>query len=131
MHDLTDLYITSITLKHLPCIPCLMSFSQSPALHTMSKALRKSINAQNSFFLEFNTESIKHLRLNICSVVEYPFLKPACACDKMFSSSTNFVILSLIMDGSDVFTHKHIESPASSYSCSQAHMYEINYIDRQ
>ena len=33
--------------------------------------------------------------------------------------------------GTDVFTHKHIELPASSYICSQAHMYEINYIDRQ
>ena len=36
-------------------------------------------------------------------------------------------------DFTDVFTHKHIELPASSYICSQAHMYEIkiNYIDRQ
>ena len=97
MQDLTDLHMPSMTLKHLPCMPCLTSFSRSPALHTMSKALRKSINAQNSFFLEFNTESIKHLRLNICSDVEYPFLKPACTCDKMLSSSINFVILLLIM----------------------------------
>ena len=111
MHDLTDLYIPSLTLKHLPCTPCLMSCSQSPALHTMSKALRKSINAQNSFFLEFNTESIKHLRLNICSVVEYPFLKPAWACDKMFSSSTNFVIV--ITNGSKKFTKTAKQSDAS------------------
>ena len=33
--------------------------------------------------------------------------------------------------GTNVFTHKHIELPASSYICSQAHMYEINYIDWQ
>ena len=33
--------------------------------------------------------------------------------------------------GTDVFTHKRIELPGSSYICSQAQMYEINYIDWQ
>ena len=37
------------------------------------------------------------------------------------------ILLSLkVNHGTDVFTHKHIELPASSYICSQAHMYEIN-----
>ena len=38
-----------------------------------------------------------------------------------------------INQGTDVFTHKHTELPASSLSimCSEARMYEINYIDRQ
>ena len=42
-----------------------------------------------------------------------------------------------INQGTDVFTHKHTELPASSFSivprsvCSDARMYEINYIDLQ
>ena len=38
-----------------------------------------------------------------------------------------------INQGTNVLTHQHTELPASSLSimCSQAHMYETNYIDRQ
>ena len=88
-----------ITLKHLPCTQCLMSFPKVLLSIPCQRLCQNQQMHRIGFFPEFSTESIKgHLRLNICSVVEYPFLKPACTCDKMFSSSTNFVILSLIME---------------------------------
>ena len=42
-----------------------------------------------------------------------------------------------VSEGTDVFTHKHTGLPTSSFSivpcsvCSQAHMYKINYMDKQ
>ena len=64
----------------------------------MSNAFLKSINAQKSFFFEFMMESIWHFKLEVCSVVEYPFLKSASTSDKIPLFSTNFVILSFIID---------------------------------
>ena len=87
-----------IIAKHLPFNPYFSSFCQSPVLQTISIAFLKSLNAQKSFFFEFMMESIKHFKLEICSVVEYPFLKPACTSDKILLFSTNFVILSFIID---------------------------------
>ena len=48
---------------------------------------------------------------------------PLCSC-----------LVKKISQGTDVFTHKHTELPASSLPCavcSQARMYEINHIDHQ
>ena len=82
-HDLIDFYMLKIIVKHTPFNPYLSSFCQIPALQTISNALLKSINRQKSFFFKFMMESIRHLKLKICSLVEYTFLTPACTSDKI------------------------------------------------
>ena len=58
INDLIYLYIPSMTLKHLPCIPCLMSFS--PKVLLSIPCQRPCENKKMyGFFPEFNTELLK------------------------------------------------------------------------
>ena len=79
------------------------------------------------------------LSAHICNwLASYLFIYISMSHRRLLTSFTQWLahplcncLVKKVNHGTDVFTHKDIELPASSYICSQAHMYEINYIDRQ
>ena len=87
--DLIFWYILLITLNHFPFIPLLIIFVNSPLLLTLSNALLKSTNVQNSFFLCRKYKSINDFKIKMLSNVECIFLKPACEGEIRLTSSAN------------------------------------------
>ena len=75
--DLIPWYILCIMRNILPSTELCNSFCQRPTRQTVSKALEKLMKVQYNFFLQDLNSSVKTLRVNIWSVVEYPLRKPA------------------------------------------------------
>ena len=78
-----------MTLNIFPPILFLISFCQSPILHTMSKAFLKSTKSQNSFLPEDKYKEISECMTKRLSCTEYPFLNPPCTPEISPMSSDN------------------------------------------
>jgi hypothetical protein len=77
-HDFMFWYIVLMRVKKRPSIPTFINLCQRPVRQTLSKAFEKSIKAQYSFFLFCFKISDNMCKTKILSIVENPFLKPAC-----------------------------------------------------
>jgi hypothetical protein len=65
--DLIFWYILLITLKHFPFIPFFIIFVHNPLLLTLSNALLKSTNVQNSFILCRKYKSVNDFKIKMLS----------------------------------------------------------------
>ena len=89
---LTIAYILCSAVAILPLRPFLYNIFHSLVLHTVSKALRKSMKATYSFLCLNSCFWIKAKRMKIWSEVLRSSLKPACSSPIISLSSIHFVI---------------------------------------
>ena len=70
-HDFIFLSIFLIISKHFPWIPNFCNFCESPFLHTVSKAFRKSIKEQNNVLPSEKYNEISAWSDTILSIVQF------------------------------------------------------------
>ena len=107
------------------------TFSQKQSVlveHTLvGRAIYLSIYL-SMYLLSIYLSIYRSICLSVCLSIS---LSPSDFLSTVIISALCNCLVEKVNHGTDVFNHKHTELPASSYICSQAHMYEIYYTDRQ